>query len=237
MRWYAFLAALVLGMLLVCTSVIRARPAATAQTVGSSVTYAAGWNLVSTPAGSSNLPSGPYYALSPGATDYLKADVPPFGFGYWAYFAGATPVMLGVGTHAPLVVEAPADVWVMVGNPSGLQTAGVQGASVVLTYSPASGYRQVTALAPGQGAWALSLTGGPITVIPSGPVPVPGSVPEQPALAPQPATFSSVPQGATAICNDGTYSYNQISQSSCAGHGGVAQQLVPLSSVGPMIGR
>lgn len=38
-----------------------------------------------------------------------------------------------------------------------------------------------------------------------------------------PAYSNTVPQGATAQCNDGTYSFSQHRQGTCSHHGGVAQ--------------
>lgn len=40
-----------------------------------------------------------------------------------------------------------------------------------------------------------------------------------------PTHSSSVPEGATAICNDGTYSYSQSRRGTCSHHGGVKQWL------------
>ncbi len=40
-----------------------------------------------------------------------------------------------------------------------------------------------------------------------------------------PAYSNTVPQGATAQCNDGTYSFSQHRQGTCSHHGGVAQWL------------
>ena len=37
------------------------------------------------------------------------------------------------------------------------------------------------------------------------------------------ASQSGRPAGATAQCNDGTYSFSQHHQGTCSGHGGVAQ--------------
>lgn len=42
---------------------------------------------------------------------------------------------------------------------------------------------------------------------------------------PSPTYSSSVPSGATALCNDGTYSYSQNRQGTCSHHGGVARWL------------
>lgn len=44
-------------------------------------------------------------------------------------------------------------------------------------------------------------------------------------LVHSPAFSDSVPSGATARCNDGTYSFSQHRQGTCSHHGGVAQWL------------
>lgn len=40
-----------------------------------------------------------------------------------------------------------------------------------------------------------------------------------------PAYSSTVPSDATAICNDGTYSFSQNRRGTCSGHGGVSRWL------------
>jgi hypothetical protein len=42
---------------------------------------------------------------------------------------------------------------------------------------------------------------------------------------PSPRKSESVPEGATALCRDGTYSYSQNRRGTCSRHGGVAQWL------------
>jgi hypothetical protein len=42
---------------------------------------------------------------------------------------------------------------------------------------------------------------------------------------PRPENCSSQPQGATAQCRDGTYSFSQSRRGTCAHHGGVAKWL------------
>jgi hypothetical protein len=41
----------------------------------------------------------------------------------------------------------------------------------------------------------------------------------------RPYAASSPPAGATAQCNDGTYSFSQHRSGTCSGHGGVRQWL------------
>lgn len=58
----------------------------------------------------------------------------------------------------------PARQYVMVGDP-GTTAATVLGAYSVVTFDPsANGYVPATTLAPGQGAWAISINGGTATV-------------------------------------------------------------------------
>lgn len=56
--------------------------------------------------------------------------------------------------------------------------------------------------------------------------PAPAPAP-QPAPAPTPAP-AGPPPGATALCNDGTYTSPQHRRGACSGHGGVNRFLVPL---------
>jgi hypothetical protein len=46
----------------------------------------------------------------------------------------------------------------------------------------------------------------------------------------RPEQAPAAPAGATAQCNDGTYSFSQHRRGTCSYHGGVAQWLVQLSS-------
>jgi hypothetical protein len=42
---------------------------------------------------------------------------------------------------------------------------------------------------------------------------------------PRPVASSSVPEGATYKCKDGTYSFSEHPQGTCSGHKGIAQKL------------
>ena len=79
--------------------------------------------------------------------------------GYWAYFDQATIVQLpasGTTSGVPL----PVGQWVMVGRPP-FAGAAARGADVLDIYDPATRrYTETSFLSPGQGAWALSNTGG-----------------------------------------------------------------------------
>lgn len=40
-----------------------------------------------------------------------------------------------------------------------------------------------------------------------------------------PSHYNKLPEGATALCRDGSYSFSQHRQGTCSGHGGVARWL------------
>jgi hypothetical protein len=146
--------------------------------VAPSVTYAPGWNIVSGPAGTTLVGStSPLYAFLAGTTAYqiypAGTTFQP-GVGYWAYFPNGGSANFGSGAVFSTTVSLPPGQFVMIGNP-GTGTAVVSGANaVVLTYNPASGtYTPTTQLAPGQGGWAASQTGGILTITSSGGPPPP----------------------------------------------------------------
>jgi hypothetical protein len=86
------------------------------------------------------------------------------GEGYWAYFAGPTTASLPASGPQIYSVFLPAGQWVMIGNP-GSTAADVSGADGVFVFDPVgNGYVTATTLGPGQGAWAVSMTGGAVTV-------------------------------------------------------------------------
>jgi PKD repeat protein len=135
---------------------------------GITVNLPAGWNLVGGPTGaivSNN--SGPLYTFQAGDTAYqsVPSGTPlRAGFGYWAYFTSGGTITLP--TTNPQVVNAslPAGQYIMISNP-GNSGATVSGADSVLTFDPsANSYFPATSLAPGQGAWAISLAGGTVSI-------------------------------------------------------------------------
>lgn len=142
------LTALVL-VLVVCSQ--RQTPA-----VHAALPYPPGWNLVSGPEGSRlHGTLGPMYTLQPGDTSYasLPADLPLHGgWGYWAYFPLGGMIELAAGTAEYMVWPVPGS-WVRVGNPSDSTDVYIAGADVAYTYTPGSGYRAVSVLSPGQGAF------------------------------------------------------------------------------------
>jgi len=135
---------------------------------GFSVSYAAGWNIVAGPTGSTITGnSGPLYSFQPGDTAYQvdPAGSPlTGGAGAWAYFNSGTTTTIGLVNAGSVSVQLPAGQYVMIGN-AGDTPATVSGADSVLIYSPSSGnYVQTTQLAAGQGAWAISMRGGLATL-------------------------------------------------------------------------
>jgi hypothetical protein len=145
---------------------------------GGTVTYAAGWNIVAGPSGTVDTGSGPLYSFPPGSVSYQtlpQGSALQSGTGYWAYFNSGVSVSLAAGGTGSTTLSIPPGQPALVGNP-GYGTATVSGAGVTLyTYSPTTGsYQQTNQLAAGQGAWAMSTTGGPITISTSG---APGAYP------------------------------------------------------------
>ncbi|HEY7293724.1 MAG TPA: hypothetical protein VH916_01740, partial [Dehalococcoidia bacterium] len=134
---------------------------------GTAVTYHTGWNLLSVPTGT-DLPSavGPAYALGPGDVAYV-----PLGRGElvggraaWVYFGQDTTITLGRTAAEFSRVLAPAGSFVLAGDPSATEAVSVNGADMAMSYDPVNGYRQVTELQPGQGAFLVSQAGGEITL-------------------------------------------------------------------------
>jgi len=141
------------------------------QCVDGTVTYPAGWNLVSGPDGTVfSQADDPMYTLeTDGTTNTPRPNAwgVTSGYGYWAKFDVATTVALH-GCDTPVVIRsAPASTFIMIGNPRATTTLPVYGADVVYWYDPdLNNYVVVTTLAPGQGALAISLTGGSIYIGP-----------------------------------------------------------------------
>jgi PKD repeat protein len=138
---------------------------------GPAIAVAAGWNLVSGPSGSVfSQCNGPLYTFQAGNTAYQVVPNTSGivnGQGYWCFLNAPTTLSLnGQGTTSASI-SAPPSQWVMVGNPSATQTLTVRGADSVVTWNPGTGaYVQASVIVPGQGAWAISLNGGTITVSP-----------------------------------------------------------------------
>jgi len=135
---------------------------------GVTVTYAAGWNIVAGPSGTTVTgASGSVYTLQPGDASYETlpsgGTLKP-GAGYLADFAASTTATLPMVTPATVSVQLPPGQFVLIGNP-GNTNATVTGAGTVLVFNPTtSAYTAASTLAPGTGAWAESDAGGQITI-------------------------------------------------------------------------
>jgi hypothetical protein len=204
---------------LACPAAFASTPAADAQGMGAPRTYPAGWNLVAVPAGTPFSLSDALYTAQPGDTSYeevLPSQGTTTGFGYWARISPANqggysaPVQLSPGSDRPYSITAPAGTWVMVGDPSGVLPAAVEGADVAYTFDPTLGYQPVSVLQPGQGAWVTSINGGVVTLRPrqgtaqpsaalpplSAPAPAPNNLV---AVATLPSIVPDLPNPLTAV--------------------------------------
>lgn len=145
-----------------------------------SATLPTGWNLVSgqqAQAFTSN--SGPAFTLGPDGASYSAVSLPArlqAAGGYWVYFDMPTEVFLGgCGPPAdsspePVSIGLPAGQWVMIGNPfngSADNSAIVEGADSVFTYSADGGYQRSSTLQIGQGAFVFSASGATVTIVPN----------------------------------------------------------------------
>ncbi len=156
-----------------CTPGPAVPPVSACRAGFSDFTYPAGWNLVAGYQATIVLdPEGPLYTYQAGDSAYQAL---PFwtvlepGTGYWAYFDGPGEVY-GAGPPPlpqPVTLDLPAGQFIMIGNPFA-SSASIEGADdyadIVYTYEPGNGYTRARSLAPGQGAWAYSAAGGPITL-------------------------------------------------------------------------
>lgn len=130
----------------------------------------------------------------------------------------------GTGTAAPSVADSPT---------SGQSTSGIASSPSAHPVPPAvaspSASPSTTALAPPTPARTVAPP--PATTQPPPPAPATTQPPRPPATtqapveAPPAPLPSGPPAGATALCNDGTYSFSQHHQGTCSHHGGVAQWL------------
>jgi hypothetical protein len=80
------------------------------------------------------------------------------GLGYWSYFPNGGSASVLQGASAVVSDPLPSGQFVLIGNP-GNTVATVSGADIVLTWNGGQ-YTQAGELNPGQGAWALSESGG-----------------------------------------------------------------------------
>lgn len=199
MRW----GVVALVALLAC---LGARPAARAET-GHTLTLPAGWNMVSGPEGQVfRDAAGVIYYLRPGDDGYRTQPATAAvhaTFGYWAYFPRPATVTLSGDATLPATLTLLPRQQVLIGNPSATQTVRLSGADEVVRYDAASNtWLLVLTLEPGEGAWAFSLRGGPLTFSAlTPPAPPARSMAEQPALATPAATPgpATTPTAAPAV--------------------------------------
>lgn len=134
---------------------------------GMPISYAAGWNIVAGPSATvvtGNL--GPLYTFQAGNISYQtlpNGSSLTAGQGYWAFFPDTTISSIPFVGPQLITVTLPAGQWVMVGNP-GSTAATVSGADAVYAYATGPGYQATATLQPGQGAWAISVNGGTVTI-------------------------------------------------------------------------
>lgn len=158
---------------------------------GRTAMFHAGYNLVGVPGGTA-LGAASVFAFDPQANSYRDASAETLvgGHGYWAFFDAEAVMPLPAGSNATVTLNALAGAWQLLGNPSGTQPALVAGADQLFAFDPAAGqYLAVTMLQPGQGAWALSRSGGAITITPGG---TPATPSPTPSPSPSPAPVVTV---------------------------------------------
>jgi PKD domain-containing protein len=127
------------------------------------VNLPAGWNLIALPP-NSTLP-GPLaapYTYGPNDSAYVQVQNVPSGVGVWQFLNAPSTLSISRGSPQTATVQLPPGHWVMIGNP-GSFPATVKGADTVYIYD-GSTYKATTTLEPGQGAWAISLSGGTATI-------------------------------------------------------------------------
>lgn len=198
------------------------------------ISYPPGWNLISGPDGSRVRGAIELLTFQPGDTEYesFSVDAPlRGGYGYWAYFPTGGTVDLAPGTARYTVTLIPGQ-YAMVGNPSSLYSATVQGADDLETYDPiANTYSSVYEIPSGQGAWATAQGTIVITGIgPTEPITVAGTpsptatttpIPIQTQIATPSVTPTPSSPNYTARCIDLTYDSQPFGPGTCSAHGGV----------------
>jgi surface protein len=167
--------------------------------VSQSVTYPAGWNMVSLPAQLTNRTPGTVF---PGSSQhslfYFNELFQPReellqGLGYWLHFQKDTQVSYDGFAHVPMRLQLRPG-WNLIGSPSyQLTLSDIQDAdAIILTGSLIGwngGYQPATNLNPGNGYWVNAKQSGSI-VIPARPNLARQS--DTPALLSQSGTFSKI---------------------------------------------
>ena len=142
-----------------------APPAPPSSATGTSVTLNAGWNLVD----SALVPS-----LTALSTDFWNgtsytATAPNIGNAEWVHLANGVTEQLPPQVATSTAITVSKGKWSMIGNPfSQSATVALATGDKADVYSPNIGYQTDTGttltLAPGQGAWLYSASGGSYTV-------------------------------------------------------------------------
>jgi hypothetical protein len=103
------------------------------------------------------------YTYGPNDSAYVGVQNTQNGVGYWQFLDAPATLSIQSGSPQTVTMTLPPSHWVMIGNP-GSFPATVKGADTVYTYNQTSGYQAATTLQPGQGAWAISTSGGTVTI-------------------------------------------------------------------------
>lgn len=150
-------------------------PVTTAQDKTSlTLSYPAGWNLISGPAlaGLAQI-RAPVYTRQLGDSEYQTVQRTLLDLGnadsegFWVYLpASVTTTLSDFYGSVPSRATVPVGQWLLIGNPSPIEPATVDGADRIYTYDPLNGYLPTSQLGPGQGAWVYSAKGGVVTVTP-----------------------------------------------------------------------
>lgn len=146
------------------------------------VAMLSGWHLVALPPGSDLVgAAGPLFTLHPANQSYERIQpdqATVAGRGYWVYSpqAAVANVATGpntavrtvsIGSQLAYRVSIPAGGWALVGNPSGIWDAELDGADAAYTYDPRLGYQLLARpLLPGEAAMVYSEGGTVVSVTP-----------------------------------------------------------------------
>ena len=157
------------GIASTSSSIVISSTTPTPTPTGPTVSLGAGWDLVGGATGTVFAGAdGPLYTFQAGDINYESLPSSSGitgGRGYWAYFFSPTVVSMNGSGTTTATIAAPANQWIMAGNPSSTTSVTVRGADAVDTWN-GTAYTQGTVLGPGQGAWVISLNGGTITLGP-----------------------------------------------------------------------
>jgi hypothetical protein len=147
---------------------------------GGSRGLVSGWNLVAIPPGTSfSVTPLSMLTLPASGGDYVPLASPDkavTGQGYWVLLDKPSVMKMPAPLHDGVSAQfqAPPGQWILLGDTTSFYPGFVSGADAVFIYDPETGYQSQKVLFPGQGAMAMSESGGTITIgsgSPSGPPP------------------------------------------------------------------